>query len=79
MLQMLGLPSASLTYHALRRSGASLAFNNRVDFEAIKAQGAWNSDSVYKYLFANSDTMQQVPRMFQALESTLLFGGSSCK
>ena len=74
MLSMLGLPTTSLTYHALRRSGASLAFNNQVDFEAIEAQGVWNSDSVYKYLFANSATMQQVPRMFQAL----LFGGSLC-
>ena len=78
ILNMLGLPTASLTYHSLRRSGASLAFNNRVDFKAIKAQGVWNSDSVYKYLFANSETMQQVPRMFQALESTVLFGGSLC-
>ena len=71
MLSMLGLPTASLTYHSLRRSGASLAFNNKVDFESIKSQGAWGSDAVYKYLFANSDMVQQVPRMFQRLETQL--------
>ena len=71
MLSMLGLPTASLTYHSLRRSGASLAFNNHVDFESIKSQGAWGSDAVYKYLFANSEMVQEVPKMFQRLESQL--------
>ena len=53
ILSMLDLPTASLTYHSLRCPGASLAFNNHVDFESIKSQGAWGSDAVYKYLFAN--------------------------
>ena len=76
VLSMLGLPTKSLTYHCLRRSGASLAFNHQVDFDAIKSQGAWSSDSVYKYLFTNSETLLQVPRMFETLESQLMFGGS---
>ena len=63
VLSTLGLPTTSLTYHALRRSGASLAFNNRFDFEAIKTHGAWGSDAIYRYLLSNSDSVQQVPRV----------------
>ena len=51
---MLDLPVSSLTYHSLRRSGASAAFNNNVNFESIKAHGAWQSDAVWQYLFSNS-------------------------
>ena len=57
-----------------RCSGASLAFNYKVDFEEIKSQGAWSSDAVYKYLFANSETIQEVPHMFETLESQLVLG-----
>ena len=71
VLSMLSLPTESLTYHALRHSGASLTFNNHVDFEAVKSQGAWNSNTVYKYLFANSSMIQQVPTMFQQLEHSI--------
>ena len=71
VISMLHMPSRALTYHCLRRSGASLAFNNEVDFECIKSQGGWRSDSVYKYLFANSEKIQQVPKMFQTLEAQL--------
>ena len=41
VLKSLGLAHENLSYHALRRSGASLAYNNNVNFEAIKLQGAW--------------------------------------
>ena len=71
VLTVLNLPTASLTYHSLRRSGASLAFNHKVDFGAIKTHGAWGSDAIYKYLLSNSDSIQQVPRMFQELETSL--------
>ena len=45
VLKMLQLPVASLTFHSLRRSEASVAFNNNVSFEGIRAHGAWQSDA----------------------------------
>ena len=74
VLKMLHLPHESLTFHALRRSGASVAFNNDVSMESIKNHGAWNSDAVYQYLFANSQRVREVPNMFKALEATSLGG-----
>ena len=68
ILRMLVLPHESLTFHSLRRSAASLAFNNDVSMESIRNHGAWNSDSVYQYLFANSQRVREVPNMFRSLE-----------
>ena len=71
VLRIAGLPSEGLTYHSLRCSGASLAFNNNVDFNAIRSQGAWSSDSIWQYLFSNSQKVNEVPRMFQRLENSI--------
>ena len=71
VLNMLGLPTQTLTYYSLRRSGASLAFNNNVDFNSIRSQGAWSSDSVWYYLFSTSDRVNEVARMFQRLENSM--------
>ena len=68
VLRMLSLPHESLTFHSLRRSAASVAFNNNVSMEGIRNHGAWNSDSVYQYLFANSQRVREVPDMFKSLE-----------
>ena len=45
-----------------------MAFNNNVSMEGTKNHGAWNSDAVYQYLFANSHCVREVPDMFKALE-----------
>ena len=71
VMKMLNLPYEILTYHCLRRSGASIAFNNNVSFECIKSQGAWSSEAVWQYLFASSGRVQEVPQMFQNLEMSL--------
>ena len=71
ILKLLQLPHETLTFHCLRRSGAFIAFNNNVSMEGIKNQGAWSSDSVYQYLFANSHRISEVPKMFQVLEHTV--------
>ena len=57
---MLQLPVASLAFHSLRRSGASLVLNNNVSFECIRAPGAWQSDAVWQYLFSNSQKARAV-------------------
>ena len=76
-IRMLGLPSNQLTYHSLRRSGASVAFNNNISMDSIRSQGAWSSVSIWHYLFANSDKLSQVPDMFKALESSNSWFGAS--
>ena len=72
LFKLMGLPQQGLTYHCLRRSGASLAFNNNVSMDSIKNHGAWASDAVWQYLFANSHRTQEVPLMFQQIEHSLL-------
>ena len=37
VIKTLGLPVEALTYHSLRRLGASLAFNNNVSFHSIRS------------------------------------------
>ena len=71
VLKTLGLPTSSLTYHSLRRSGTSVAFNNNVSFDGIHSQGGWQSDAVWHYLFVNSAKAREVPHMFQQLESSV--------
>jgi integrase len=39
-----------LTFHSLRRSGASLAFASGVQFSSIQAHGTWTSDAVWSYI-----------------------------
>ena len=70
MLKTLHLPTESL-WGSHTTLSAGQVFNCNVDFESIKSQGAWSSDAVYKYLFANLDRMQQMPCMFQQLEQDL--------
>ena len=70
VLRSLGMPQEGYTFHALRRSGASLAFNENVSFDSIRSQGAWSSDAIWSYLHANSHKVQEVPTMFQRTELT---------
>ena len=42
--------SPPLTFHAFRRAGASLAFQNGVPLEFIKKHGTWKSDAIHTYL-----------------------------
>jgi integrase len=40
----------NITFHALRRSGASLAFASGVQFSSIQAHGTWTSDAAWSYI-----------------------------
>ena len=68
VLKMLQLPMAALTFHSLKRLGASVAFNNNVSFEEIRAHGAWQSDAIWHYLFTNSQKAKEVCNMFRNVE-----------
>ena len=74
VLKILGIDHTTHTYHCFRRSGASIAFNQNVNFESIKAQGGWQSDSIWAYLFNHSEDITAIPKMFQNLEEQLCLG-----
>jgi integrase len=62
--------SNSLTFHALRRSGASAAFAGGVPFQSIQAHGTWSSDALWAYIDSGArDNL--VPAYFSQLFSTL--------
>ena len=72
LLRSMGLPVHAYTFHAFRRSGASLAFNMKVPFESIQNQGAWVSDAIWAYLFSSSDRVSAVAEMFRGLDNSCL-------
>ena len=50
IIRVLGLSHRGLTFHALRRSGVTLAFQSEASMDSIWAHGAWASDSAWQYL-----------------------------
>ena len=50
VIKALGWEHHKYTFHTFRRSGASWAHNHNVPIQAIKEQGTWSSDCVYRYL-----------------------------
>ena len=59
VLKALGWEHHKYIFHTFRRSGASWAHNHGVPIQAIKDQGTWSSDCVYRYIF--SDTQFSSP------------------
>jgi integrase len=53
----------ALTFHSLRRSGASLAFASGIPFHSIQAHGTWSSDALWAYIDANARDVA-VPLLF---------------
>ena len=49
----LGLHRNHFTFHSLRRSGATFAFNAHVPIQDIKRQGTWTSECVWRYIQAD--------------------------
>ena len=52
VLALLTLQNDGYTFHTFRRSGASSAYNHGVPMEAIKSQGTWVSDTIWRYIYA---------------------------
>ena len=46
----LGYRPGYFTFHDLRRSGATYAFNSHVPIQDIKRHGTWSSDCVWRYI-----------------------------
>ena len=52
----LGWDHLHITFHTFRKSGASWAFQHGVPIDAIKKQGTWKSDCVWRYIHTHSTT-----------------------
>ena len=61
--------SPALTFHALRRSGATFSFNSNVALQNIQRHGTWTSDCVWRYLIDSHDAGSEVADNFRRLLS----------
>ena len=48
--QAMGFDRSYYTFHSFRRSGATLAYKNRVPVDDIQHHGTWTSDCVWRYI-----------------------------
>jgi integrase len=60
----------AISFHALRRSGASLAFSSGVPFTSIQAHGTWTSDALWAYIDPQARD-PAVPQCFSTIFSSL--------
>ena len=61
----LKLPSNFYTFHAFRRSGASLAYEIDIPVKDIKEHGTWASDCVWRYIRSQAHAGSQVSTKFR--------------
>ena len=61
----LGWCPQGLGFHALRRSGASWAFDHGINLDHIKTHGGWKSDAIWRYLVSTPRAAGTVARAFQ--------------
>ena len=65
--QKLGLTKIFYTFHAFRRSGATLAYKAHVPIQGIKDHGTWTSDCVWRYIQSDESRPSQVAQAFRDL------------
>ena len=63
--EYLNLPANYYTFHAFRRSGASLAYELDIPVRDIKERGTWASDCVWRYIQPTASAGYQVARVFR--------------
>ena len=63
--QHMQLPSNFYTFHAFRRSGASLAYDMDIPVKEIKEHGTWASDCVWRYIRPQATAGQEVSQKFR--------------
>ena len=61
---------SNITFHSLRRSGATWAFNSNVSLQNIQSQGTWTSDCVWAYITQAHQASDDVALTFQRLLHT---------
>ena len=67
ILTLIQLNPQHFSFHTFRRSGATLAFNNNVDLQAIKRHGTWTRDPVNAHIVADPVHTASVASSFQRL------------
>ena len=69
VLNHLNIPLQGHGFHAFRRSGATLAFDNNMQLQDIMAHGLWRSSVVWHYLQKASIAPSIVPTTFASIIS----------
>ena len=67
ILKKLRLSQSNITFHSLRRSGATLAFNSSVPIQDIQSHGTWTSECVWSYITQDHQASDKVALAFQQL------------
>ena len=63
------IPTQGHSFHAFRRSGATLAFDNNVSLQNIMSHGLWRSSAIWTYLQNASVAPTIIPHTFARLIS----------
>ena len=63
----MSLPKNFYTFHAFRRSGASLAYQSNASIQQIKDHGTWTSECVWRYITMSKDAGHQVANVFRKI------------
>ena len=67
LLKALNLTPWGYTFHSLRRSGATLAFNLNVPMQDIQSHGTWTSEAVWAYVTQDHNAADTVAHTFHSL------------
>ena len=65
MINHLGWASKNLTFHSLRHSGATWAFNSNIPMHQIQSHGTWTSEAVWSYITQDHNATDVVATTFQ--------------
>ena len=65
LILTLGWAHKNLTFHSLRRSGATWAFNSNIPLHHIQSHGTWTSEAVWSYITQDHRASDMVATTFQ--------------
>ena len=61
----MNLPKNYYTFHAFRRSGASLAYHSNASIQQIKDHGTWTTECVWRYINMSAQSGREVADIFR--------------
>ena len=64
-VRVMGLDPNPFEFHAFRRSGACLAFDQQVPIDKIKLHGHWHSEAIWAYLSCTPKSAASVASAFK--------------
>ena len=63
----MGFTKNHFTFHAFRRSGATLAYGSHVPIRSIKHHGSWTSDCIWTYFQSSQNSTRDIAASFARL------------